>query len=333
MSRESILAAKPVASILIAAYNAGKFIDASVASALAQSLPDLEVIVVDDGSTDDTVVRLRACPDPRLRVIVQGHQGAAHAYNAAVRAARADYIGFLDSDDIWLPQKLARHVAFLEENPGADATFSWVRMINESGDPLRIPGARWRGPISAAQLLGDFVIRTASAVVMRRRAADEAGFFESHFDCPDLEFFLRVALLRPENTHAIPEVLTLYRRHLGQLSADLRRMQRDWERALCYMRQRAPEMTAAVERIAAGNMYRYYSWLAYESGDFREAFRMIRRSVALRPGSLLHDSRSWKMAAAAVVGLTLPNRVLFALEKLAGFERPGGNPGGNNVRR
>src|SRR5580693_10799022 len=99
---------QPLVSVVIPAYNAGAFIDGSVGSALKQSAGDLEVIVVNDGSTDDTPDRLLAWNDPRLSVITQANLGLASALNAGIRAARGTYIGFLDADDLWLPHKLER---------------------------------------------------------------------------------------------------------------------------------------------------------------------------------------------------------------------------------
>ncbi len=312
----------PLVSVVIPAYNAGAFIDASVGSALNQSMGDLEVIVVNDGSTDDMADRLRAWNDPRLSVITQANQGLASALNAGIRAARGTYIGFLDADDLWLPSKLERHIQVHQERPDIDITFSWVDAIDVCGKPVRIPCPRWRGTVSLAQLLADYMIRTMSAVVIRRVAAEHAGGFDSTLvRCVDLEFFLRAALLRPNNICAIPEVLTLYRRHDRQRTRDWRRMLQGWNQVLSSIRQRAPEATAKVERVASSNMLRYYASLAYEGGQFGDAIELVKRSFALSPAAFLRDTRNWKMSAAAIAGVTLPKRALFAIERWAGFVR------------
>ena len=258
-----------------------------------------------------------------MRVIDQAHQGLASGYNTGIRAARGIYLGFLDADDVWLPDKLARHVRFLEEHPEIDATFSWVSAIDRSGRLLRTPVPRWHGAVSFTQLLADFMIRTASAVVMRRAAAEQAGMFDASLvRCVDVEFFLRVALLRPNNFHAIPEALTLYRRHDAQRTRDWRPMREGWNQALESIRRLAPEQTAATERLAWSNMYRYFAALAYENGRFGEARRLILRSFATWPAAFLGDARNWKMSAAAVASFALPRRALLAVERLAGFDRP-----------
>jgi len=313
---------KPLVSVVIPAYNAGAFIDASVGSALHQSAGDLEVIVINDGSTDDMADRLRAWNDPRLSVITQANQGLASALNTGIQAARGTYIGFLDADDVWLPSKLERHLQVHRERPDIDITFSWVDAIDACGKPLRIPCPRWRGTVSLRQLLADYMMRTMSAVVIRREAAEQAGGFDSSLvRCVDLEFFLRAALLRTNNICAIPEVLTLYRRHDSQRTRDWRRMLQGWNQVLASIRQRAPEATVQVERMASSNMLRYYASLAYEGGQFGDAIELVKRAFALSPAAFLRDTRNWKMSAAAIAGVILPKRALFAIERWAGFVR------------
>jgi glycosyltransferase involved in cell wall biosynthesis len=316
---------EPLVSVVIPAYNEGAFIDASVGSALSQTAGDMEVIVVDDGSTDDTLDRLRSWNDPRLIVITQTHQGLASALNSGIAASRGAYIGFLDADDVWLPGKLARHIQLLQERPGVDVTFSWVSSIDGNGKPICWHCPRWRGTVSLPQLLADYMIRTMSAVVMRRAAVEETGTFDpSLVRCVDLEFFLRASLLRPNNICAIPEVLSLYRRHEMQRTRHWRPMLQGWNQALRSIRRRAPGTTARVERLASGNMHRYCASLAYEGGQFAEALELVRRSFTLSPFAFLRDTRNWKMGAAAVAGVSLPKRALFTIERWAGFGRTTG---------
>jgi len=312
----------PLVSVLIPAWNAGAFIDASVGSALTQLGDSLEVIAVNDGSSDDTSDRLAAWKDARLNVITQSNGGLATALNTAILASRGFYIAFLDADDIWLPGKLARHIQFHQDHPDIDATFSWVRVIDRRGKTIRMPCPRWRGSISYPQLLSDYVVRTLSAVVMRRRAVEQAGMFDASFvRCIDFEFLLRVSLLRPNNICAVPEVLTLYRRHRVQRTRDWRLMQEGWNQVLDSVRRRAPEQTTAMEQLARSNMQRYFAALAYERGDFGDALQLIEASFAQSPAIFLRDSRNWKLSAAVAASLALPKQALLAFERVAGFDR------------
>lgn len=318
---------RPRVSVLIPAFNAGRYIDAALASVLGQSEPDLEIIVVNNGSSDDTGERLRRCADPRLHVITQAARGLPAALNTAILAARADYIAFLDADDIWLPEKLARHLEVHHRHPEVDATFSWLRVIDAHGDPLRMPCPRWRGSLNFRGLLTDYSIRSMSAIVVKRTAALEAGLLDPAMSrCEDIDFLLRLALLRPENILAIPQVLNLYRRHGAQRTCDWWRIAEGWSELLEKMRTLAPLQTAAVENIASSNMYRYFALLAHLSGDFHEATRLAARSFALSPGRFFLDGRNWKMSAAVIASRIAPPDALRVLERWAGLDRPGVQP-------
>ncbi len=307
----------PAASILVAAYNSSRFLKATLASALRQTFTDFELIVVDDGSTDDTPEQLRRYTDSRIRVLRQDNQGQPAALNAALRIASGVYVGFLDHDDLWLETKLARHIAYLEGHPEADLTFSWSRLIDEEGRELGLHSRFWRGPIAFGPLLEDFVIGSTSSVVMRREALNRVGGFDpSLHRCFDLDAFLRVALLRPDNIHAIEEVLTLYRRHAGQLSRDWRAMERSWDATLQKLRTVAPREIAAVERRAASNMCRYLAYLAYEDRRFGQACGLLWRGFRASPAGFLAEPRNWKLAAACLAGTVLPASALRALERM-----------------
>src|ERR1043166_827555 len=111
-------------SVVIPTYNRAHTVRDAVRSVLAQRYRDLELIVVDDGSTDDTAARLAAVSDPRLRVIMGRHAGVSAARNLGVSKASGNLISFLDSDDLWHPDKLTAEVAFLERHPEVHAVFT-----------------------------------------------------------------------------------------------------------------------------------------------------------------------------------------------------------------
>lgn len=281
-------------------------------------MSDLEVIVVDDGSSDGTTDRLSGYDDCRLRVVRQENQGAAGTANAGVRQSRGTYVGFLDGDDVWRKTKLARHVDFLERHPEVDVTFSWSRLINEFGEELRLHSRRWRGPISAGELFEDFVLCNGSAAVLRRSAFDQIGGFDPQLPlyC-DMDLYLRVALLRPGNICAIPEELTLYRRRRGQLSRNGAAMELEWERMIKKFERLAPEMSARVEHRARSNMNRYFAYLAYESRNALEALRRLWKAFRCCPSGFVADVRNWQLGAAALSGLLLPAGVHRRVEHMA----------------
>jgi glycosyltransferase involved in cell wall biosynthesis len=308
----------PQVSVVIPSYNGAPFICQAVESALRQTVAAIEVLVIDDGSTDDTPLRLRSFRDPRLRVIQRSHQGAPAALNCGVSQACGEYIGFLDHDDLWLPSKLERHLECFAAYPALAATFSWYGLIDEVGQRINLTPSRWRGPIDFSQLLADFVIGSTSSLLIRRSVILDAGCFDARFPrAHDQDLVLRISLAHPGGIRAVPEELTLYRRHSGQMSRDWRAMYREWNALLEKLRALAPEQTAAVEALARSNMIRYYACLAYEEARFSEASSLIRDSLRAHPRAFLRDWRNWRVSAACASALLLPPALHRNLERLA----------------
>jgi glycosyltransferase involved in cell wall biosynthesis len=121
---------RPLASVVIPAYNTDRFLPAMLASVLTQSHRHLEVIIVDDGSTDRTAAHL----DHRVRIIGQENTGVAAARNRRLGEARGEYVAPIDADDVWHPENLASQVAALEAaGPAAAVSYAWFASINEHG--------------------------------------------------------------------------------------------------------------------------------------------------------------------------------------------------------
>jgi len=312
----------PLVSVLITTLNSTRFIDATIASALRQTLTDFEVLVLDDGSTDDTVERVRTVRDPRVRVWQFSHRGAPVTLNAGLQLARGRYVALLDHDDLWLPAKLARHVETFDAQPGVTATFSWSELIDEHDRPIAVHPAHWHGPIGFRQLLEDYVIGPSSSLVMRRSAVERAGGFDEQLPrCHDFDLILRLAYAQAHSIVAVPDTLTLYRRHAGQMSRDWRAMHGEWNAVIEKCRTFAPAETAAAEARARGNINRYFAYLAYENGEFREARRFVREAARHDPRSFVTDRRNWRITAASVAEALLPSAVHRRLERMAGIRR------------
>jgi glycosyltransferase involved in cell wall biosynthesis len=122
-------------SVVVPCYNVGALAAEAVASLLHQTLVALEVIAVDDGSTDDTLAQLLALGDARLTVVTQANRGLAAARNTGIRHAQAPLIGFCDGDDIWFPDKAEKQVAVMDADDTVGLTFSHSAYLEESGAP------------------------------------------------------------------------------------------------------------------------------------------------------------------------------------------------------
>ncbi|MFL5242852.1 MAG: glycosyltransferase [Gemmataceae bacterium] len=188
----------PAVSVVIATYNYGRFLAGALNSVLGQSFRNLEVIVVDDGSSDDTRSVIEPfLADSRLQYVRVNHLGQPAAKNTAIRLAQAPLIAFLDADDLWLPNKLEQQLALLETRPEVGVVYGRRLLMDELGRDLECqsPECR-RGDVLAALLHDNFIC--FSSVVVRRRVPDEVGLFDETLPLAiDYDLWLRAALRFP----------------------------------------------------------------------------------------------------------------------------------------
>jgi len=208
----------PDVDVLIPVRNGARFLSACLDSVFAQSSPARAVIVVDDGSTDETprVLAEYAACRPNLQVIRSEARGVSHARNLALRASEAPFVAFLDSDDVWHPDKLARQMPlFAPDRPEIGFVHCSFFYIDETGSRIhddKVIPPRKRGEIFADLLAGYVLSGSASAVVARRDLMIEAsGFDETLFHGEDWDAWLKLA--RSSHVDFVPEALTGIRVH------------------------------------------------------------------------------------------------------------------------
>lgn len=187
----------PLVSVIIPTYNSERTISKTVASALRQTLQQIEVIIVDDGSTDATLQMLEGIADPRLKVLAYPRAaacGPAPGRNRGLREARGKYVAFLDHDDLWIVEKLSAQLKALEQTPSAAVAYSWITFIDEQGAPLGSGEHIVRnGRVLGALLRGNF-LWTASNPLIRRKVFDiTGGFDETIGPADDWDMWLRLA--------------------------------------------------------------------------------------------------------------------------------------------
>ncbi|MBL8191560.1 MAG: glycosyltransferase [Acidobacteria bacterium] len=211
---------QPKVSVIIPAFNSAPFIAETIQSVLAQTYDNLEIIVVDDGSTDTTLDVLNEFGD-QITVLTKPNGGPASARNLAIRHASGKYIAFLDADDLWMPEKLAEQVVFLEAHPEVGLTYAEALMFDEVGGEKQIRGKiGFTGETSFCHLLlGDHIPN--STVLMRRNCVDTIGWLNERRDLiavEDYEYWLRLAKAFP--IRAIAKPLAYYRVHAHNLMGD-----------------------------------------------------------------------------------------------------------------
>jgi glycosyltransferase involved in cell wall biosynthesis len=135
---------QPLVSVLIPCHNAAPWLAETLESALAQTWPNLEVILVDDGSTDDSLTVARRFTQSNLRIIAQPNQGAAAARNRALEVAQGEVIQFLDADDLLAPDKIERQMALLQEHPDCLIAGAWARFRHHPQEATFTPEPLWR---------------------------------------------------------------------------------------------------------------------------------------------------------------------------------------------
>lgn len=318
----------PRVSVVVPAHNAAATVVDTVRAALAQSFRDLEVLVVDDGSTDDTVARLAGLRDPRLRVRRFARAGLPTARNRGIAATRGELVAFLDADDLWTPDKIASQVAALDARPEAGVAYSWVRFVDARGRPLgaQAPVVR-TGDVYAALLVENFVACGSNLLVRRRALEDVGGFDPACRVSEDWELAVRLAARWPFVLVARYQVL--YRQATGSMTAGLAADPERW----------ATEMRAVVERVfaaappalqrlkrrrlARGHLHIAHRALlsARDAAAVRQAGRQLRRALVLDPGLALEGT------ARRVLARWLASRVLSPA-RARRLLPPRGGPGG-----
>jgi glycosyltransferase involved in cell wall biosynthesis len=182
-------------SVVIATHNYGRYLAGAVRSVLAQTFTDFEVLIIDDGSSDDTPEVVRPfLEDPRIRYHRKEQQGQPKAKNTGIRLSTASLIAFLDADDQWLPEKLERQVGRFAEDPEVGVVYAERLLMDPEGQELewnRRP--LYRGKILPQMFLDNFIC--FSSVVVRRAVFEEVGLFDETIPMAiDYELWLRVAL-------------------------------------------------------------------------------------------------------------------------------------------
>jgi glycosyltransferase involved in cell wall biosynthesis len=303
---------RPLVSVIIPAFNAQPFLRQTLESVRVQTCRHFEVIIVDDGSTDGTVLIAQsvANADPRFRLLQQPHNGVAAARNLAVAHAVGEFIAPLDADDIWHPEKLRLQVRALQDAPAKVAlVYSPSVCIDAHGDPV--------GHIQFEPLVGnvlwEIVLRNfltnASCALIRRRALEQVGGYADlrayAQGSEDWDLYLRLA--EHYEFAVVPQVLIGYRQIPASMSASYRGMEASHRRVFEVFRARHPELPEALCRWAAARHLLYLRGKSSACGDYIQSLRYLARAWRTDP-LLLVDLKTYIAFVKCLLKMSLARR-------------------------
>jgi len=280
----------PLVSIIIPARDAERFIGDTIESALGQTYPNIEVVVVDDGSRDGTrgVVSAWAERDPRLRLLPQENRGVAASRNRAIADAKGEFIAPLDADDVWAPGKIEQQVRrMIDAGEETGLVYCWWTLIDVKG-ALLDSSPRWRIEGDAADtLLQVNYTGNASVPLFRRRCLEAVGGYDVTLraaeGCEDYDLALKVAERWRVAVVAAP--LVAYRRRPDGLSGGTERMHAAHALVMDRAKQRRPGLAPALVRSSQDQFALYLAGVAFWSGSIfraiRWGIRALRSSLAL----------------------------------------------------
>jgi glycosyltransferase involved in cell wall biosynthesis len=269
--------AGPLVSVVLPTFDRFEFLPPAVQSVFGQTMREWELVVADDGSGQEVRDYLTTLNDgARVRTLFLPHSGnPGTARNAAIAVARAPYIAFLDSDDVWEPHKLERQLAMMRAEKGCDWSYTGVTFIDDEGEPLAVElYRRWttyRGDVFERILRDPASVRTPTVVIATTQLVRDVGGFDEAIDRgsgEDTDLWMRLALRSP--ACIVSESLARIRCHVGHLKRDvsrpyasreysLRKLSRSAtaaQRALLERERSLNALLSAVETATSGHRWR-----------------------------------------------------------------------------
>ncbi|MFX0202860.1 MAG: glycosyltransferase family 2 protein [Candidatus Hodarchaeota archaeon] len=278
-------------SIIIPVYNYGRYLKRAIDSAIEQQSLDPEILVIDDGSTDDTWEIMQSY-GLRIRALRQANSGVSAARNRAIAEASGDLIGFLDADDFYHPDKLKKQIALLTSRPDCGWTYCDCKFYDEDTNTFCLFSERYKykeklaldGPRLFESLIPSNFISPLPLLV-RKECLDKAGAFDKRFSgIEDFDFVLRLAASAPAVYS--PEVLATYTWHSESLGKNQTRMDHDKQIILDKIASLYPEKIRNCGKAAKKALANMNNWFAYrhiEKQEWKEAARRLQISLTTYP--------------------------------------------------
>ncbi|KJH72884.1 glycosyltransferase family 2 protein [Aliterella atlantica] len=269
-------------SVIIPAYNAMAYLPTALASVLAQTFTDFEVLIINDGSSDNILQWAKSLVDRRVKIISQTNKGVSVARNTGISNAQGEYIAFLDADDSWEQTKLAKQVEFLDTHPAVGLVSTWVTLVNEKGDFLSEAKLRFKSKNIWQQMIEQCLISCGSVPMVRRDCFATVGLFDPNLQFgEDWEMWTRIAARY--NFGLIEECLVSYRQHTKNVSKKSQEMTPDFHKLIEKMFVSLPAELLYLKKQSYGRSYLYIGWRALENKDYPGAKSYSHQALAYYP--------------------------------------------------
>lgn len=274
----------PSVSVIIPTFNYGRFIGGAIKSVLAQTYPIAEIIVVDDGSTDDTE-EVVASFGEKVKYIRQENAGVCAARNKGVENSSGELIAFLDADDVWLPEKIEKQAAKFREDEQIGLVHCQMREFDtETGKTVHLHLVGEDGWVANSLLLYDktIIIGPGGSILVSRAAFEAAGGFDTRLKIgEDWDFCYRVA--RQYKVGFVREILVDYRHHPKNSSRNAEEMERSMK--ICFGKafDTTDENILGFRQKAYGNLYTELAGTYLRTGNHRQFFKHLLKGLWLSP--------------------------------------------------
>ena len=303
-------------SVIIPTYNSEKTIKKTIESVLKQTFADFELIVINDGSEDRTLDIISQFNDPRVKVFSYPHAGGNISRNRGLEAAVGTLVSFLDADDIWTPDKLARQLQALQENESAKVAYSWTDYIDENGEFLRSGmHITANGDIYKQLFVANFLENGSNPLIYREALITLGGFDESLNASQDWDMWLRLA--HKYNFIAVPSVQILYRISPGTVSSNLARQEKSSLLVLERAYQARPSVGKHTWSISLANLYKYMTCKALQQPFNRQkgiaAFIFLWKFIINDSSRLKRTSLTLKLLFKIAIIIVLPTNLSTVL--------------------
>ncbi|MEC4850917.1 MAG: glycosyltransferase, partial [Jaaginema sp. PMC 1079.18] len=266
----------PLITVVIPVYNGEKTIATTLQSVLNQTLSELEILIINDGSQDRTLPILQQFQDARIQIHSFPNAGLSASRNRGLKLAQADYLSFIDADDLWTENKLAAQYQALLANPQAAVAYSWTSFINERGDFLYAGRSeKAQGRVYQDLLVYNFLENGSNALIRTQSLKEIGGFDESLDTAEDWDTFLKLAACY--DFVNVPQAQILYRISAASMSAQIEKQAQGTLTVIQQAFQQNPNLPQSLKNLALANNYVYLTIKALEGQPNRYRSRLAAR--------------------------------------------------------